>query len=36
VIVTGDGDAELELYSAEARKDLLEDALGRPVELSAA
>ena len=29
-------DAELELYSAAARKDLLEDALGREVELVAA
>jgi exopolyphosphatase/guanosine-5'-triphosphate,3'-diphosphate pyrophosphatase len=35
-IDVGERDAELELYSAEARKDLLEDALGRPVELSAA
>jgi len=36
LIDAGESDAELELYSAEARKDLLEDALGRPVELSAA
>jgi exopolyphosphatase/guanosine-5'-triphosphate,3'-diphosphate pyrophosphatase len=33
---TGGADAELELYSATARKDLLEEALGRPVELVAA
>lgn len=33
---TGGRDAELELYSAEVRKDLLEDALGIDVELAVA
>ena len=36
VLDTGGRDAELELYSAEARKDLLEDALDVEVELTLA
>ena len=36
LVETGDADADLELYSAASRKDLLEDALGRAVELVAA
>jgi exopolyphosphatase/guanosine-5'-triphosphate,3'-diphosphate pyrophosphatase len=31
--VRAEGDAQLELYSAESRKDLLENALGVPVTL---
>ena len=36
VEISATGDAELELYSAEARKDLLADALGIPVEFAVA
>jgi exopolyphosphatase / guanosine-5'-triphosphate,3'-diphosphate pyrophosphatase len=36
VVEVNGADAGLELYSATSRKDLLEDALGRTVELSAA
>jgi exopolyphosphatase/guanosine-5'-triphosphate,3'-diphosphate pyrophosphatase len=36
VVDTDGADAELELYSAEARKDLLEEALGVPVALELA
>jgi exopolyphosphatase/guanosine-5'-triphosphate,3'-diphosphate pyrophosphatase len=36
VLVDADGDASLELYTADARKGLLEEALGVPVELTLA